>query len=249
MFYDNLKRICDDKNIKITPLVLECGGTKGVIGGWKKGAAPNSDIVMSLSVRLNVPTDELLFGETKKTSSLELSNDEQELLRYYKQLDERGKGIVYGEAKGLYSLRNLIKNESKKDSSTPKAEHPIAVRKIDLFSLPVSAGSGVYLDGNDKDEMEIEDNPNTKEADFALRVSGNSMEPAYYNGDILLIRSQPTIKIGEIGIFVLNGEGFVKELGCDRLISLNSAYEDILFSENDSIYCMGKVIGVSNERN
>ena len=66
MFYDNLKSICDAHNIKITPLVLECGGTKGVIGGWKKGAMPNSDIVMKLSVRLNVPTDTLLFGKEKR---------------------------------------------------------------------------------------------------------------------------------------------------------------------------------------
>ena len=62
MFYDNLKFICEQKGLKITPIVLECGGTKGVIGGWKKGAAPNSDIVMKLAVRLDVPTDLLLFG-------------------------------------------------------------------------------------------------------------------------------------------------------------------------------------------
>ena len=44
MFYDNLKAICDKKGVKITPLVTECGGAKGSISNWKKGAAPNSDI-------------------------------------------------------------------------------------------------------------------------------------------------------------------------------------------------------------
>ena len=83
MFYDNLKTICDKKNLKITPLVLECGGTKGVIGGWKKGAVPNSDIVMKLSVRLNVPTDVLLFGKEKSSLTNQLTADEQELFKIY----------------------------------------------------------------------------------------------------------------------------------------------------------------------
>ena len=75
MFYDNLKAICDEKGIKITPLVAECGGAKGSISNWKKGAMPNSEIVMKLSVRLNVPTDRLLFGsETKNASISNISN-------------------------------------------------------------------------------------------------------------------------------------------------------------------------------
>ena len=68
MFYSNLKRICDEKGIKITPLVLECGGTKGIIGGWKKGISPNSDIVMKIAVKLNITTDELLFGKDSALS-------------------------------------------------------------------------------------------------------------------------------------------------------------------------------------
>ena len=74
MFYSNLKRICDEKGIKITPIVLECGGTKGIIGGWKKGTSPNSDIVMKIAVKLNITTDELLFGKDSALSSIDISN-------------------------------------------------------------------------------------------------------------------------------------------------------------------------------
>ena len=75
MFYDNLKAICDERGIKITPLVAECGSAKGSISNWKIGAMPNSEIVMKLSVRLNVPTDRLLFGsETKNASISNISN-------------------------------------------------------------------------------------------------------------------------------------------------------------------------------
>lgn len=63
MFYDNLKAICDEQGVKITPIVAECGGAKGSISNWKKGASPNSDIVARLAVRLNVSTDLLIFGK------------------------------------------------------------------------------------------------------------------------------------------------------------------------------------------
>ena len=46
MFYDNLKQVCDEKGVKITPIVAECGGAKGSISNWKNGASPNSDIRM-----------------------------------------------------------------------------------------------------------------------------------------------------------------------------------------------------------
>jgi len=46
-----------------------------------------------------------------------------------------------------------------------------------------------------------------------------------------------------INIFIINGTGYIKKYGGDRLISLNAEYEDIVFSEFDDIRCVGKVIG------
>ncbi len=63
MFYDNLKRICEKQNLKITNIVIECGGAPGSINGWKKGSMPNSNIVVALAMRLNVSTDYLLLGK------------------------------------------------------------------------------------------------------------------------------------------------------------------------------------------
>lgn len=71
MFYDNLKAVCDKKGVKITPIVNECGGAKGSISNWKKGASPNSDIVAKLAVRLNVSTDLLIFGKENCTAEEE----------------------------------------------------------------------------------------------------------------------------------------------------------------------------------
>lgn len=116
-------------------------------------------------------------------------------------------------------------------------------RRILLYDLPVSAGRGVFLDDDAATEITIPDTAKSSDADFALKISGDSMEPKYRNGDHLLVRATDSIEIGEIGVFVLDGEGFVKVYGGDRLISLNPAYSPILLKEFTQVRCVGVVTG------
>ena len=83
--------------------------------------------------------------------------------------------------------------------------------------------------------------------DFIVRVSGDSMEPTYHDGDKLFVKEQPSIEIGEIGIFVVDGNAYVKELGVDRLISHNEKYSDIIINEYIRNECCGKVLGICEE--
>ena len=174
----------------------------------------------------------LLTGKDIKSSPIELSDDEQELLSYYKKLSDINKGRILGNAQALSGALERPFEESQNTIF------------IEQYLLPVSAGTGVYLDNCDKEMIEVEENELTLEANFALRVSGDSMEPDYQDGDVLLIRSQPTVEVGEIGIFILNGEGYVKEFGGDCLISHNKKYENIKLTENSELYCRGLVLGV-----
>jgi phage repressor protein C with HTH and peptisase S24 domain len=89
----------------------------------------------------------------------------------------------------------------------------------------------------------IPDNAKTGDADYALRISGNSMEPKYHNGDILLVEETDTVEVGEAGIFILDGAGYFKIFGGDRLISLNPEYSDIPLRDFDEVSCCGKVVG------
>ena len=73
------------------------------------------------------------------------------------------------------------------------------------------------------------------------------MEPVFCDGDILLVRNQPAVDVGEYGVFVINDEGYVKKQGTDRLISVNDEYDDIYPNEYDNVRCCGKVIGVLDE--
>ena len=70
------------------------------------------------------------------------------------------------------------------------------------------------------------------------------MTPKYNNGDIVLVSYQPSVDIGEIGIFIYNGEGYIKRLEKDGLVSLNPKYATIRVSELDSFRTVGKVLCV-----
>ncbi|MBQ9779697.1 MAG: helix-turn-helix domain-containing protein [Clostridia bacterium] len=116
-------------------------------------------------------------------------------------------------------------------------------RRISLYDLPVSAGVGEFLSESTGTEIFIPDAPKTKEADYALRIAGDSMEPKYHSGDVLLVENCDFVEEGELGIFVLDGSGYFKKYGGDRLISLNTAYAPIMLKDFEQVVCCGRVVG------
>ena len=85
---------------------------------------------------------------------------------------------------------------------------------------------------------------------FGVRISGDSMEPEFHDGQIAWVLQQESVANGEIGIFSLNGEAYIKKLQNDKngifLISLNEKYAPIKVSENDRLDIFGKVLGKCN---
>lgn len=80
-------------------------------------------------------------------------------------------------------------------------------------------------------------------ADFAVPISDDSMELDYSSGDIVLIESCPNVPIGKVGIFVLDGEVYMKEYGGDCLISYNEKYPPIMLKDYEAAICLGRVLG------
>ena len=113
---------------------------------------------------------------------------------------------------------------------------------IKRFDLPATAGTGNYLDNYSYTEIEVDETV-PSDADFAVEVSGNSMMPRFIDGQTVFIKKQETLEIGEIGVFALNNDSFIKKLGHRELISLNPEYEPIPINELDSFHVFGKVVG------
>lgn len=225
--------LCDKKGTTPTAVALKLGLSKGNTSSWKKGGNPSADILMKLADELNCTTD-LLLGRAEKDPT-NFENDEIELLEIYKKLNSKDKIRIIERAQTLYEIASE-KSES--------AYTPIISIRHSLYM--VSAGTGYELDvGDNWDEIEVPDTPTARKADFCLTISGDSMEPRFHNGDIVLVKHCNAIDENEIGIFRIENKGYIKRYGLDRLISLNSKYDDILFSDYDSqdIQCLGLVIG------
>ncbi|MBD5140660.1 MAG: LexA family transcriptional regulator, partial [Ruminococcus sp.] len=172
----------------------------------------------------------------EKEKSTSLLDDQ---LKYYKELPER-------EQQRLIKQTLAYEEVYKEQSETRIIEVETPMIEIRHSYYKVSAGTGYDLnDDNQWDTIEIPDTPEAQHADFALTISGDSMEPVYYDGDIVLIKSQPAVDSGEIGIFIIENNGFIKKYGGDKLISLNAVYDDIMFSDYapEDIRCVGLVIG------
>lgn len=235
MFYNNFESACHMRGLKPTPVAIKCGGTKNSANSWRNGSSPNIEIVAQIAAFLNVPIDYLVTGKTN-----ELTERQQTLLSNYNTLSERSKIRV---EERIQVLMEIEKDEKTKTSiQSSKIEYI----KIKHSLNKVSAGSGFELfgEGDLWDEIDVPDTYEAQCCDYALTVDGDSMLPLYADEDIVLVKSQDSIIIGQIGIFIVDNElAYIKKLGHDRLISLNDDYDDIYFSEAVQPVCKGLVLG------
>lgn len=240
LMVDRIIDLAKKKGISIAALEKAIGLSNGIIGKWKK-QSPSCDKLKLVADYLNTTLDYLVYGKKISSPVTELSTDEQELLTYYNKLQDINKGKVIGTAKTLAELEVPVADET-----TNEIEPEESRLKINCSTYQVSAGAGFELgEGDEWYEIEVPDTPEARKADFALQIKGNSMEPIYFDGDIVLVKEQPSVDLGQIGIFNIEGSGYIKKFGGDRLISLNAEYDDIVFSDydEDRIQCFGKVIG------
>ena len=118
---------------------------------------------------------------------------------------------------------------------------------LDFYNYPASAGTGNFLEDTEPEALWVRATPESERADFVLSISGDSMEPTFFDGDLVLVEKCTDLNLGEIGIFIVNGDAYIKELGDACLISHNEKYSPIKLSDTDSAYCCGRVIGAIRE--
>ena len=87
----------------------------------------------------------------------------------------------------------------------------------------------------------------TCRADCVFTVNGDSMEPDYPDGCMVLVKrisDSGELTPGDIGAFMIDNETYIKEYREDGLHSLNPKYDVMRFSDEESVYLIGRVIGV-----
>lgn len=209
---------------------------------YKKGYENTKlSTIKKLASALNVSLDYLIVDTITdemygKTSGFNVNYDEMLSIKKYRTLDKYGKETVSGVLEFEFKR---CQEQEKEEFSAPLAGDII------YLSEPIqsaSAGYGQLADDDTANMIAIQANPITSKANYIMRVSGDSMEPKFYDGQRVLVRNQPTIEQGEIGIFLIDGERFIKIYRGDHLESANPDYPDRQFDEYSK--CLGRVLGI-----
>lgn len=90
-----------------------------------------------------------------------------------------------------------------------------AIRYVDwpVSNLAVSAGTGEFLGDGSFEIVSFPENTVPEGAAFGIRVAGDSMEPVYHDGQIVWVQPCEALSVGEIGIFIYDGQGYLKVYG------------------------------------
>ena len=196
---------------------------------------PASDFLILISEKFGVSVDYLL-GQKEDSEiipSFNLNLSEWQHIQKYRTLD------VYGKKQVDSVLSNEVERVKEQSLEIAEESVPYMFAKTEYLT-GLSAGTGLFV-FDDIPTQVIEVPERYKNADFVIGVTGNSMEPKFYDGDKVAVQKTNTISIGDIGVFMHEGNGYIKELGHDKLISLNKECSNI--DINETTKCIGKVLG------
>lgn len=230
---------------------------------WNYSMAPDYDIIIKnnsneivscvhdyelVNVYESLQKKEIFAVESLITNLKQffLSDDEKEHIRKYRALDDFGKDTVNitldRETERGKELRAREERIAKLEVAQQEISDSIKsfLRIYTYFGRIACAGSGFYFDEIPTETMEAPD----RGGDFIIGVNGDSMEPDYHDGDLLYVAKTENISYGDVGIFTVGNECFLKEYGEDGLISRNKEYDDIPGTED--VRLIGKVIGKVN---
>jgi transcriptional regulator with XRE-family HTH domain len=232
---EQLKTIREEKGLSRKDVAEQAGIPYTTYVKYETGERePVLSSLVKLADYYNTTLDHLV-GRAPQTDPMkllvaqsDLSPEAQEEI--YMSLPPEAQAIV------LAVMRMLRENREK------QAQQSRPTFWIKKHQNKAAAGFGYDLSNSDEwEEIEVVQAENAKRADFAVEIEGDSMLPDFRSGDLALIKLDPDVPVGEVGLFVLDGMGYIKERGKTCLISRNPDYPDI----EGEARCIGLVIGVA----
>lgn len=212
---------------------------------------PGHTFLKKISEMFGISSDYLLGlqDDKERTDSYQLKKSEYQIIEKYNSLDDYGKETIRialeresARTAELQKMNLHIKELEQHQAAVIEFDghHDVPARFIQYYQK-VSAGTGeVIYEDILPEQITIPAIPKYRRVAYAVKVSGQSMEPLYNDGDMLLIEPACMVDVGEIGIFNVDGKAYVKKRGETKLISLNKGYENIPLT-NES-WCMGRVV-------
>lgn len=232
---DRIKEAREHKNLSRSELAEKANVTLSAISNYENSiSSPKEPVLLKLMDILEIDANFLFQDMVEKKPSVYLTPSENTLLDKYRRLDTFSKELVdiVIDKELERSNNECVLNDNMVDFGSYK--------EIPCYPRLASAGTGEYLfDDIPTSTIKIDAREYPK-ADYAIQVNGDSMEPTYYDGDTLIVERNAIPAEGQVGIFIVDGRGYVKRMGNGELLSDNKAYESIVGEYGK---CLGKVLG------
>lgn len=215
---------------------------------------PLMDNIEKMSEIFHIKKSELL-GDTLIELSQSISQASQEasdelleeLTANYTRLDLKRRSRL------VVASSELVKEQIEEQTDIADNIIPFRAEKLfdyEYYDQAASAGTGQYLGDVAKETIQL---PIDVDADFVIPIHGDSMEPDYHEGDLIFVELTLNLADGDIGIFSLDGEVYIKQLLIKEgnkayLHSLNSKYADIPITTNSDFRVIGEVVKSYREK-
>lgn len=229
---ERIRHYREIRGIEQKALAKAIGITANSISNWETGRSrPDVNLLPAICKALNITFYELFNTEDP---TIRYTANQQILVERYDHLTSGHRRVV----------DNLIDTLSKVEA----AESCPNLKKLTFFSKQLAAGIGDPTEFDDEgEEVYVYASPEVLRADCIFTVNGNSMEPNFRSGQDVLVQrisNGADIQYGDIGAFIVGNETYIKEYQEDGLHSLNPAYPPMHFSDEESVYLIGRVLGI-----
>lgn len=239
-FGERLKWRRSELKLSRGELAERLGVSPSAVSNYENGLSfPKEDVMLRLFDSLETEPN-ALFRDSYQDGARVMNSQERELLKKYRGLSPLGRETVRSVVDTLCAYQDEV------EAARPEPAEP---RVIPLYRTPAAAGYASPVFGEDFDYISVTDEV-PQAAEFAVRISGDSMTPYIADGSVVYVNRDP-LRAGDVGIFCVDGDMFCKQYykdpaGIVYLFSLNRrrADADVILtpSGSRSLVCFGRVI-------
>lgn len=254
----HIQQIIKDQKSSQKALAEYLGVPEATLSNWLRIESRSlpSDYIISICEFLKVSPYYILTGKEKNSSSEQLSEEEQKILKYMKELPHDEQQQLIGMA---MLLKKQVTNNPKEQSQfsdkpiRKTVKRPrIEMTTIRSYTYPVGAGVNTSP-SKDDDYLKIEVPSDfvPHRANSLIRVSGESMQPDFPDGCYIWVRmdiadGQREDFYGKPVIARNNDELLLKIAGKGYLYSINEEFQEKFAGEGCTI--IGDVIGIAEDK-
>ena len=228
IFANNLSFYMEKKGVDRNTLCADLDLKYTTVRDWLKGITyPRIGKIELLANYFNINKSDLI--ENKISTAQPSDSLLEEITNTARKLNTDNKKIVLRMSEDLL---NEQKNEE--ETKINEVSKVINLYQVEVVSETAAASGfnyGFGYDDTDRENIEVDEQP--PRHDIATKVSGDSMQPDYQDGDILyLVDKGLTTYNGDLAVIAYGDRSYFKKIytenGHLRLVSLNDKYEDII---------------------